>query len=170
MAIYDRWYTTERADGSSKKVRSADYGCEKRWQARWRDDQGRQRKQAFERKTDAERFEATVKTQLASGTYVDPSAGDITLQAYAEAWRGRQTHDDASAERVAGILRRHVYSAPAAGPPQAPRRSATTRYAPWPASRASSKAGSPGYPCTPTACGWPPPRSARCSPRPRRTA
>ena len=112
MAIYDRWYTTERANGSSKKVRSADYGCEKRWQARWRDDQGRQRKQAFERKTDAERFEATVKTQLASGTYVDPSAGDVTLQVYAEGWRGRQTHDTASAERIAGAFRRHVYSAP----------------------------------------------------------
>jgi integrase len=112
MAIYDRWYTTERANGSSKKVRSADYGCDKRWQARWRDDQGRQRKQAFERKTDAERFEATVKTQLANGTYVDPSAGDVTLQVYAEGWRGRQTHDTTSAERIAGAFRRHVYSAP----------------------------------------------------------
>ena len=101
MSIYDRWHRTE--DG--RRVRSAEYGCERRWQVRWRDDQARQRKQAFERKADAERFEATVKTQLASGTYVDPSAGDITLQAYAEAWRGRQTHDDASAERVAGILR-----------------------------------------------------------------
>jgi integrase len=43
---------------------------------------------------------------------MDPSAGEITLQAYAEEWRGRQTHDTASAERVAGNLRRHVYSAP----------------------------------------------------------
>jgi integrase len=43
---------------------------------------------------------------------VDPSAGEITLQAYAESWRARQTHDTASAERVAGSFRRHVYSAP----------------------------------------------------------
>jgi integrase len=111
MAIYDRWFRTERTDGSSKKVRSSEYGCEQRWQVRWRDDQGRQRKQAYAKKSDAERFEATVKTQLASGTYMDPSAGDVTLQVYAESWRKRQTHDTASAERVAGALARHVYSA-----------------------------------------------------------
>ncbi len=39
---------------------------------------------------------------------------------YAEAWRKRQTHDTASAERVAGNLRRHVYSAPGRTPTGAP--------------------------------------------------
>jgi integrase len=112
MAVYDRWWKTERQpDGTRKKTRSDDHGCKERWQVRWRDEQARQRKKSFERKVDAEAFDAQVKTQLRDGTYVDPSAGEITLQAYAEAWRARQTHDTASAERVAGILRRHVYSA-----------------------------------------------------------
>ena len=111
LSINDRWHTGEKQPGG-KQPRSAEYGCRERWQVRWRDEQGRQRKKSFARKLDAEAFEAKVKTQLQEGTYVDPSAGDVTLQVYAEAWRQRQTHDTASAERVAGNLRRHVYSAP----------------------------------------------------------
>lgn len=31
MAVYDRWYKTERQpDGRKKRVRSGDYGCKKR--------------------------------------------------------------------------------------------------------------------------------------------
>jgi hypothetical protein len=107
LSIYDRWHKTD----GGRRVRSPEYGCEKRWQVRWRDDQGRQRKQAFGKKADAEQFEAKVKTQLADGSYVDPAAGQITLQAYAEAWRKRQTHDDATRERIASAFHRHVYSA-----------------------------------------------------------
>ncbi len=54
MAIYDRWYKTERQDGTRKKVRSSEYGCKERWQVRWRDEHGRQRKKSFARKLDAE--------------------------------------------------------------------------------------------------------------------
>ncbi len=105
MSINDRWHTREKA-------RTADYGCAERWQVRWRDEQGRQRKKSFERKLDAQAYETEIRKALKDGTYTDPGAGDVTLQVYAEAWRGRQTHDTASAERVAGNLRRHVYSAP----------------------------------------------------------
>jgi integrase len=111
MAIYDRWHTGQKQPGG-KQPRSAEYGCKERWQVRWRDEQARQRKRSFERKADAEGFDAKVKTQLRDGTYVDPSAGEITLQAYAEAWQARQVHDTASAERIAGAFRRHVFSAP----------------------------------------------------------
>jgi integrase len=115
MAIHDRWYKGERGpDGqrTGKQVRTAEYGCANRWQVRWRDETGAQKKQSFETKAQASQFDATIRTQLAAGTYIDPSAGEITLQAYAEQWRARQTHDTSSAERVAGSLRRHVYSAP----------------------------------------------------------
>jgi hypothetical protein len=109
MAIYDRWYATERADGSSKKVRSADYGCEKRWQVRWRDEQGRQRKQSYARKADAIAADGKIKTQLADGTYVDQAAGHVTFRAYAEEWRRSRMHEPNTAERVEQALRNHAY-------------------------------------------------------------
>jgi hypothetical protein len=44
--VYDRWYRT--VDG--KRVASAEHGQGKRWQARWRDESGRQRKQNHDRR------------------------------------------------------------------------------------------------------------------------
>ena len=112
MAVYDRWFTSKReADGATKRVRSADHGCEKRWQVRWRDHTGVQRKQSYARRIDAEQFDAKIKTQLADGTYIDPAAGKLTFKVYAEEWRAARTHDLATAERIETALRRHVYSA-----------------------------------------------------------
>jgi integrase len=114
VTVYDRWWKTERqADGSKRRIHSADYGCEKRWQARWRDDQGRQRTQTFARKPDAERADARVRALLADGTYVDPSAGLVTFREYAEEWRASRVHDLATATRIEAAFRNHVYADPA---------------------------------------------------------
>jgi len=107
LSIYDRWY---RGEGRNKP-RSAEYGCEKRWQVRWRDDQGRQRKQSFELKVEAKSFDTTIQAQLRAGTYVDPAAGDVTFRDYAEEWRRTRMHDQATAERIESGLRVHAYSA-----------------------------------------------------------
>jgi integrase len=110
MAIHDRWYKTERQpDGSRKKVRSDEHGCEARWQVRWRDEQSRQRKQSFERQIDAKDFDAKIRRQLKEGTYVDPSAGEVTFQAFAEDWRVTRMHDSSTAERIESALRVHAY-------------------------------------------------------------
>lgn len=113
MAIYDRWWKTNRTpDGTRKRIRSADYGCDKRWQVRWRDQQGKQRTQVFARKAEAEALDVKIRAQLREGTYVDPSAGLVTFREYAEEWRQRQTtHDLATAERIEASLRNHVYAA-----------------------------------------------------------
>jgi integrase len=112
MAIYDRWYKTERQpDATKKRVRSADYGCKKRWQVRWRDEQGTQRTQAFERKTDADRADAKIRSQLADGTYIDPSAGLVSFREYAEEWRRNRVHDLATAIRIEAAFRNQVYAA-----------------------------------------------------------
>ena len=112
MAVYDRWWKTERQpDGTRKRIRSADYGCEARWQVRWRDEQGRQRTQAFVKKPDAERTDAKIKTQLADGTYVDPSAGLVSFREYAEEWRRNRVHDLATVIRIEAAFRNHVYAA-----------------------------------------------------------
>jgi integrase len=117
VAIYDRWYRDERQpDGTRQRVRSAEYGCASRWQVRWRDEAGQQRKRSFERKdgTDPERharaFDAKVRTGLDSGTYTDPAAGDITFRQYAERWRAGRAHDPATAVRIESEFRNHVYS------------------------------------------------------------
>jgi integrase len=104
LSINDRWHTRD-------KTRTAEYGCTERWQVRWRDATGRQRKKSYARKIDAEAFDAKVRTQLADGTYIDPAAGQVTFMAYAEEWRVARTHDLATAERVESLLRVHVYSA-----------------------------------------------------------
>lgn len=112
MTVYDRWHKNERQpDGTRMRVRSADYGCAKRWQVRWRDEQGSQRTQAFAKKSEAEAADAKIRTQLADGTYVDPSAGLVTFREYAEEWRRNRVHDLATATRIEAAFRNHVYAA-----------------------------------------------------------
>jgi len=117
VTVYDRWHKSRPMPGDPScrehgKAPTADHGKGERWQVRWRDEGGRQRKKAFGRKTEADAWDAKVRTQLADGSYVDPSAGQVTFREFAEDWRQRQTHDTASAERILGSLRKHVYSAP----------------------------------------------------------
>jgi integrase len=107
--VDDRWHATDRATG--RKVRTDRYGTGKRWLARWRDDSGRQRKRAFDRRADAERFLAQVTTDLSRGSYVDPAAGKVTLRAYAEGWLAARTSDPTTQEATALRLRRHILPA-----------------------------------------------------------
>ncbi|MFR9779041.1 tyrosine-type recombinase/integrase [Micromonospora sp. MS34] len=79
------------------------------WVVRWRDEAGKQRKQGFARKVDADRHRAKVEHQLATGAYVDPAAGRVTFEAYAEQWRAMQPHRPNTAARTRSQLARHVY-------------------------------------------------------------
>ncbi|MFG2052687.1 tyrosine-type recombinase/integrase [Micromonospora sp. NPDC048930] len=81
---------------------------------RWRDQAGKQRKRGFARKLDADRFRAEVEHKLNSGTYVDPAAGRVTFEAYAERWRAMQPHRPNTAARTRSQLTKHVY--PVLGP------------------------------------------------------
>jgi integrase len=104
--IDDRWYVTDRATGA--KVPTSRHGVGRRWVARWRDGAGVQRKASFARKADAERFLAKVTADLATGQYVDPQAGRVTVAAYAARWRAEQLHRDTTAEWVERSFRLHV--------------------------------------------------------------
>ncbi len=57
-----------------------------RWQARWRDPDGKQRKRSFPRKSDAERFLTGVESRLLDGSYVDPARARITVGEWATRW------------------------------------------------------------------------------------
>jgi integrase len=82
-----------------------------RWQARWRDDGGAQRKANFARKADAARHAATAVADTARGVYVDPAQANVTFRVFAEDWRRTRTHDVTTAERIERELRLHVYPA-----------------------------------------------------------
>jgi hypothetical protein len=88
------------------------HGKGKRYLARWRGPDGRQHKQRFTRKRDADQHLANVETDKATGTYIDPNAGKVTFREYAEQWRTTRTHDLATAERIEREFRLHVYEDP----------------------------------------------------------
>lgn len=91
-------------------------GRETRWRARWRDPDGKSREKWFERKTDAERFLTTVESSKLTGSYVDPSAGKVTFETFADAWMEAQTFD--ASTRVAVEIRLRVHMLPTFGPMQ----------------------------------------------------
>jgi integrase len=105
MDIDDRWY---KGRGDNRE-RTADYGKGKRWKARWRDEKGRQRSQSFAKRSEAELFIASLKRDLARGTYIDPKAGKVKFKEHAESWRARQLHAASTQQKVASSLTNHVY-------------------------------------------------------------
>lgn len=117
MVVYDRWHKTERREVDGEVVRvkvpSADYGCARRWQVRWRDESGAQRKKNFARKAAAEDFDAQNTTDLARGDYVDPRAGKVRLKVYGRQWLAEQPFDNASTREATELrLRLHVFDDP----------------------------------------------------------
>ncbi len=57
-----------------------------KYDVRYRDPTGRQRKKAFSRRADADRFSRTIEVEKETGRYIDPSAGVVTFEAYSTRW------------------------------------------------------------------------------------
>ncbi|WP_309505426.1 site-specific integrase [Streptomyces phytophilus] len=87
-----------RAKGSSGK----------RWQVRYRDLNGAQRKENYEIKAKADARAAEVENDLQRCVYVTPSAGKITLAKYAEQWLAAVTAGPTTYERYEREIRNHV--------------------------------------------------------------
>lgn len=64
----------------------------KRWRVRYLDVSGRERSKSFDRKSDAQQFLTSVTADVLRGTYIDPSAGRMTLSVYADQWFTHQLH------------------------------------------------------------------------------
>ncbi len=125
MAVYDRWHRDSRPGdqpcrcgrGRNRLYPAAGHEKGDRWQVRWRDPvTGRQRKRNFALKdgTDANRhadaFDKLIAGQILTRTYLDPRAGEVTLQAYAEQLRqARKVPNPETAADLEGRLRLHVY-------------------------------------------------------------
>ncbi len=102
MAVDDLWYK-KGADG--KKIPSARHGRGKRWRVR---NDGAATKM-YERKAEAEAYDAKVRADLAQGQYIDPRAGRTPVREYGEKWRKDQLHRRRSVDRIEQALRLHVY-------------------------------------------------------------
>ena len=78
--------------------------------ARWRDADHKQHSRAFDRKRDAEDFLAEIRRTLRTGTYIDPSAGKLSVREYAEDhWLPAQVHlRPGSVARYGSDLRAHI--------------------------------------------------------------
>ena len=77
MAVYDRWHKarprpSEPLCREHGKTPTGDHGDGDRWQVRWRDEAGRQCKQNFARRADADSSDASTLAQLHAGTLHRP--------------------------------------------------------------------------------------------------
>lgn len=109
MAVYDRWHTKkakpgqqacrEHSRGSVALYPSTDHGKGDRWQVRYRDDEGKQRKVNLPKKegkdpaVHADALDKQIQGQLQARTYTDPDAGKVPLEVYAKQWLDAQTSD-----------------------------------------------------------------------------
>ncbi|MEW2610234.1 tyrosine-type recombinase/integrase [Streptomyces sp. NPDC047880] len=117
--VYDRWHLSRPKQGAepcaehSSKTRvlvpSSDHGKGKRWQVRWYDAAGKQQKENFAKRSQADTRAATIEADLARGVYVDPAAGKESFRAVAERWRSSAVHRSGTASRVERALRIHIY-------------------------------------------------------------
>lgn len=80
-----------------------------RYDVRYRDPDGAQRRKSFIRKSDADRFASVVEADKLRGNFIDPDAGRVSFKSYAEKWLAAQTFDYSTREAVELRLRLHVY-------------------------------------------------------------
>lgn len=96
--VYDRWHKSRPELGEvpcreHDKAPTADHGQGKRWQVRYRDANGKQKKENFSRKPDADARSKVVGADLLRGVHLDPKAGRVSLRSYAEErWLPAQVH------------------------------------------------------------------------------
>lgn len=89
-------------------IRDRGKSHQRRWQARYRDPAGREKSKTFARKSDAQRWLDEVTADLVTGRYVDPRAGRVTLEVFAQRWLDAQTFDESTRDAVASRLRVHI--------------------------------------------------------------
>lgn len=84
------------------------------WLARWRDPDGRQRKQSFAKQAEAKRHAAAMEADTARGTYVDGTDPTTVTQA-CRAWLERRSVRDNTRERLTSLIRCHIAPTPLGG-------------------------------------------------------
>lgn len=82
---------------------------DKRYRARYRGPDGRERSKVFRRKLDADRWLATQSADVARGAWVDPTLGRMTLEEWSKRWESG-LHDlrPTTLELNLGVVRNHL--------------------------------------------------------------
>jgi integrase len=113
--VYDRWHKSRPPKDAPRcrehdKVPTGDHGRGKRWQVRYRDADGKQRKENFDRRPAADARAKLVGADLIKGVHLDPKAGRISVRRYAdERWLPSQVHlRSNSADLYRSHLRTHI--------------------------------------------------------------
>ena len=109
--VEDRWIKTVRdADGSLRSEPSANHGKGLRYRARYVDDDNREHAKGFALKKDAQKWlDTEVTAKFATGTYVEPSAGRVTVSSVYQSWFPAQSHISAQAKATRrSAWNRHV--------------------------------------------------------------
>ncbi|MGN6251054.1 MAG: tyrosine-type recombinase/integrase [Marmoricola sp.] len=78
------------------------------YRVRWRESDGRARAKTFRRKVEADRFAAMVSADIVRGHYIDPDAGKVRFDEYANEWLAAQTFEEGTVEMVELRFRLHV--------------------------------------------------------------
>nr|WP_101255003.1 tyrosine-type recombinase/integrase [Streptomyces barkulensis] len=112
-AVVDLWHTekpkTPRGRcAEHKKFPTPLHGKGRRWQVRWRAANGRQRKETWAKRADADRRAAQVSAELARGLLGDTATGRETVREVAERWAATAHHRPGTAERTERVLRLHI--------------------------------------------------------------
>lgn len=103
--IEDRW----TVPGPSGRIRGPRWGKGMRWVAVWVDSDGRHGK-SCRTKDEANTHLAHITTEQASGLYITPDRGKVTVHEYGESWMAARTDlKPSSASRLRSILRHHIY-------------------------------------------------------------
>ncbi|MFJ6149960.1 tyrosine-type recombinase/integrase [Micromonospora profundi] len=82
----------------------------RKWRARVRDASGKEIARHFDRKSDAERWEASAKASITRGDWIDPARARVTVGAWAEQWMAAQVQlKPTTRARYEVALRRQVF-------------------------------------------------------------
>ncbi len=111
--VQDRWWKEVGTDDRGRPIRerTADFGKGLRYRVRYLDTTGAERSRSFpdRQKGAAEAFLHEIETDKNKGTYLDPTAGRMTLREFADKWLAAQTFDESTRDLVEVRLRVHIY-------------------------------------------------------------
>ncbi len=98
------------------RKRERGYTGEKPYEARHRDPLGKEKCKSFRTQREARNWLAEQEVAKGRGDYVDPLAGKITFETFAEQWRSVQVHRPGTASAVESHFRTRVYPSIGARP------------------------------------------------------
>jgi integrase len=109
MPVDDLWYLKKK-DEKGNRLPSQRHGRGKRYRVRWVDpESGEDRTRGFDKKKDADQFDANIHADISRGQYIDPTAGKVTLREYSEQWMAQQIHAGSTREKVEWAFRLHIW-------------------------------------------------------------